>query len=150
MVEQKTHATPSGAHLLQTVPELVFEADAGLMACNDNRALRNRRLHGFSPFRYYMTAWPFGQENRRLDATRGVSCCGRVAVSGTEQGYMPRLSRDWERRAQSRRAAELLLVQHWNPLPRGAVATGPVGSSLASNTRRIMPTLCRCRAPNCR
>jgi hypothetical protein len=46
----------------------------------------------------------------------------RVAVSGTEQGYMPRLSRDWERRAQSRRAAELLLVQHWNPLPRGAVS----------------------------
>jgi hypothetical protein len=30
------------------------------------------------------------------------------------------------------------------------LATGPVGSSLASNTRRIMPTLCRCRAPNCR
>ena len=28
-----------------------------------------------------------------------------------EQGYMPRLSRDWERRAQSRRAAELLLAQ---------------------------------------
>jgi hypothetical protein len=35
--------------LFQTVPELVFKADAGLVACNDNRALRNRRLHGFSP-----------------------------------------------------------------------------------------------------
>src|SRR6516164_3992596 len=35
--------------LLQTVPELVFKADAGLVACNDNRALRNQRLHGFSP-----------------------------------------------------------------------------------------------------
>jgi hypothetical protein len=28
-----------------------------------------------------------------------------------EQGYAPRLSRDWERRTQSRRAAELLLAQ---------------------------------------
>jgi hypothetical protein len=35
--------------LLQTVPELVFKADARLVACNDNRALGNRRLHGFSP-----------------------------------------------------------------------------------------------------
>src|SRR5262249_15643238 len=30
-------------------PELVFEADARLVAGNDNRALGNRRLHGFSP-----------------------------------------------------------------------------------------------------
>src|SRR6516165_10414385 len=35
--------------LFQTVPELVFKADARLAACNDNRALRNQRLHGFSP-----------------------------------------------------------------------------------------------------
>ena len=35
--------------LLQTVPELVFNADARLVACNDNRALRNLRPHGFSP-----------------------------------------------------------------------------------------------------
>ena len=35
--------------LFQTVPELVFKADARLVACNDNRALRNQRLHGFSP-----------------------------------------------------------------------------------------------------
>src|SRR5215469_10784989 len=37
--------------LFQTVPELVFKADARLVACNDNRALRNPRLHGFSPRR---------------------------------------------------------------------------------------------------
>src|SRR6266436_6677293 len=36
-------------NLLQTVPELVFKADARLVACNDNRALGNQRLHGFSP-----------------------------------------------------------------------------------------------------
>jgi len=42
---RKGHAALTG-DLLQTVPELVFEADARLMACNDNRALRNRRLHG--------------------------------------------------------------------------------------------------------
>src|SRR5262249_34821195 len=44
----KGHAALT-SDLLQTVPELVFEADARLVACNDNRALRNRRLHGFSP-----------------------------------------------------------------------------------------------------
>jgi len=36
---RKGHAALTG-DLLQTVPELVFEADARLMACNDNRALR--------------------------------------------------------------------------------------------------------------
>src|SRR5262245_44756651 len=35
--------------LFQTVPELAFKANARLVACNDNRALRNQRLHGFSP-----------------------------------------------------------------------------------------------------
>src|SRR5262245_38376019 len=35
--------------LFQTVPELVFKADARLVACNVNRALRNQTLHGFSP-----------------------------------------------------------------------------------------------------
>src|SRR5215467_2095835 len=45
---RKGHAALTG-DLLQTVPELVFEADARLVACNDNRALRNRRLHSFSP-----------------------------------------------------------------------------------------------------
>src|SRR6516225_5908089 len=44
----KGRATLAG-DLLQTVPELVFKADARLVACNDNRALRNQRLHGFSP-----------------------------------------------------------------------------------------------------
>src|SRR5262245_32451751 len=33
--------------LFQTVPELVLKANARLVACNDNRALRNQRLHGF-------------------------------------------------------------------------------------------------------
>ena len=33
----KGHAALDG-DLLQTVPELVFKADARLMACNDNRA----------------------------------------------------------------------------------------------------------------
>src|SRR6516225_2734980 len=69
---RKGHAALAG-DLLQTVPELVYKADARLVACNDNRALRNhnralrnRRLHAFSPrisHRYYMTAWLFGQEN---------------------------------------------------------------------------------------
>src|SRR6266478_6039697 len=45
---RKGHTALTGDHL-QTVQELVFEADARLVACNDNRALRNRRLHGFSP-----------------------------------------------------------------------------------------------------
>jgi len=44
------HAALAG-NLLQTVPELVFKADARLVACNDNRALRNQRLHGLFPAR---------------------------------------------------------------------------------------------------
>src|SRR5262249_34193817 len=71
---RKGHAALTG-DLLQTVPKLGFEADARLVACNNNRALRNRRLHGFSPPRisprYYMTVWLFGQENPRLGATGG-------------------------------------------------------------------------------
>jgi predicted nucleic acid-binding protein len=39
---RKGHAALTG-DLLQTVPELVFDADARLVAGNDNRALRNRR-----------------------------------------------------------------------------------------------------------
>jgi hypothetical protein len=41
------------------------ETEVCLVACNDNRALDNRRLQDFLPqmsHRYYMT-WPFGQEN---------------------------------------------------------------------------------------
>jgi len=34
--------------LFQALPELVFKADARLVACNDNRALENRRRHDFS------------------------------------------------------------------------------------------------------
>jgi len=45
---RKGHAALAG-NLLQTVPELVFKADARPVACNDNRALRNQRLHGFFP-----------------------------------------------------------------------------------------------------
>jgi len=40
---RKRHATLS-RDLFQTVPERVFKAHAGPVACNDNRALRNRRL----------------------------------------------------------------------------------------------------------
>jgi hypothetical protein len=42
------HASLAG-DFLQAVPERIFNADAGLVSCNDNRALRNRRLHRFSP-----------------------------------------------------------------------------------------------------
>jgi len=45
---RKGHAALAG-NLLQTVPEFVFKADARLVACHDNRALGNQRLHGFSP-----------------------------------------------------------------------------------------------------
>src|SRR5262245_61389118 len=45
---RKGHAAPL-SDLFQTVPELVFKADPRLVACNDNRALRNQRRHGFSP-----------------------------------------------------------------------------------------------------
>src|SRR6516162_4789298 len=41
------HATLAG-NLLQTVPELVFKADARLVACNNNRALENRSPHDSS------------------------------------------------------------------------------------------------------
>src|SRR5262249_42621746 len=46
---RKGHAALAG-DFLQAVPELVFKADAGLVPCNNNRALgnrRNRRLHRF-------------------------------------------------------------------------------------------------------
>src|SRR6516165_563126 len=42
------HAALAG-DLLQTVPELLFKAHARLVAALTNRALRNRRLHSFSP-----------------------------------------------------------------------------------------------------
>jgi len=44
--------------LLQAVPELIFKTDARLVACNDNRALRNRRLHGFSPSEWICSITP--------------------------------------------------------------------------------------------
>src|SRR6266481_7283569 len=76
------HAALAG-DLPQTVPELVFNADAGLVACNDNRALRNRRLHGFSP------------------ANQPSVLYDRTALRTREPpGLVPpgeRLSRDWER-----------------------------------------------------
>src|SRR5258708_7118624 len=64
---RKGHAALAG-DFLQTVPELVFKADACLVACNDNRTLRNRRLQDFLPqmsHRYYITL-PEGQENSTL------------------------------------------------------------------------------------
>ena len=45
---RKGHASLLG-DLLKAVPELVFEADARLVACNDNRALQNVRFHCFFP-----------------------------------------------------------------------------------------------------
>ena len=84
---RKGHTALTG-DLFQTVPELVFEADARLVACNDNRALRNRRLHGFSP------------------ANQASVLYDRMALRTRKPpGLVPpgeRLSRDWERRAQSR------------------------------------------------
>src|SRR5262249_23569234 len=58
-------------NLLQTVPELVFKADARLVACNDNRALRNQRLHGFSPRGDEIARGPC------LTVARIISTCGR-------------------------------------------------------------------------
>ena len=37
-----------GRDFLQAFPELVLKADARPVACNDNRALPNRRFHGFA------------------------------------------------------------------------------------------------------
>lgn len=37
-----------GGDFLQAVPEHVFKADTGLVPGNDNRALENRRFHGFA------------------------------------------------------------------------------------------------------
>jgi hypothetical protein len=75
---RKGHAALTG-DLLQTVPELVFEADARLVACNDNQALRNRRLHGFSPANQPSVLYDrmaLGQENPRLGATGGAAIEG--------------------------------------------------------------------------
>jgi hypothetical protein len=62
----KGHAALSGDRL-QTVPERVFKADARLVACNDNRALRNRKFHGFASL-----IWCFArqQTNPRQTTTR--------------------------------------------------------------------------------
>ena len=52
---RKGHA-PLAGDLLQTVPELVFNADTGLVARNHDGALQNRR-HGFpttNERRYYI------------------------------------------------------------------------------------------------
>src|SRR5262245_17251449 len=83
----KGHAALAG-DLLQTVPELVFKADARLVARNDNRALRNQRLHGFCPrisHRYYMTAWLCGQEkppawSHKATAPRMISSTAIVST----------------------------------------------------------------------
>jgi hypothetical protein len=40
----KDHAALGG----DLLPERIFKADAGLVGCNDNRALQNRRFHGFA------------------------------------------------------------------------------------------------------
>jgi hypothetical protein len=52
----KAHAA-FGGDLPQTVPELVFKTDAGLVVCNSNRALRrtlrNRDVRGSLPQMYH-------------------------------------------------------------------------------------------------
>src|SRR5262245_51935390 len=45
---RKGHASLA-SDLFHALPELVFKADASLVPCNNNRALRNLRPHGFSP-----------------------------------------------------------------------------------------------------
>src|SRR5262245_6793746 len=69
--------------LLQAVPELVFNADAGLVACNDNRALRNLRPHGFSP------AQTKSKEVPCLTVARIIStCCRNNTVNGERLEYL--------------------------------------------------------------
>src|SRR5262245_33381046 len=69
--------------LFQTVPELVFKAHARLVACNDNRALRNRRLHGFSP-----PASKKSKESPCITVARIISTCGRNnTVNGERLEY---------------------------------------------------------------
>src|SRR5262245_23005532 len=40
---------PLASDLLKALPELLLNADAGLVPCNDNRTFENQRLHCFSP-----------------------------------------------------------------------------------------------------
>src|SRR5262245_51911636 len=73
--------------LLQTVPELVFNADARLVACNDNRSLRNLRPHGFSP------ANTKSKEVPCLTVERIISTCGRNnTVNGERLEYFEPVS----------------------------------------------------------
>src|SRR5262249_19105111 len=68
---------------LQAVPELVFNADAGLVACNDNRALRNLRPHGFSP------AQTKSKEVPCLTVARiNSTCCRNNTVNGEHLEYL--------------------------------------------------------------
>ncbi len=72
---------PAG-DLLQAVPELVFKADAGLVACNYNRAFGNRGLHGFFP------AQTKPKEVPCLTIARIISTCGRNnTVNGERLEY---------------------------------------------------------------
>src|SRR6266496_475215 len=65
--------------LLQAVPELVFKADARLVACNVNRTLANRRLHGWFP------AQTKPKEVPCLTVTRIISTCGRNSTVNGER-----------------------------------------------------------------
>src|SRR6516225_6260447 len=89
----KGHAALLG-DLLQTVPKLGFNADARLVACNDNRALRNLRPHGFSP------AQTKSKEVPCLTVARIISTCGlNNTVNGGRLRVMSGSSGDWGRTA---------------------------------------------------
>src|SRR5215471_11158584 len=87
---RKGHAALTG-DLLQTVPELVFEADARLVACNDNRALRNRRLHGFSPAEAVSPSAVWSR----------VTCRGYRGIGYGVHSRDVRQNRYWRRRCRS-------------------------------------------------
>src|SRR6516164_1792199 len=73
--------------LLQTVPELVFKADAGLVSCNDNRALRNQRLHGLSPQMSHVALYGRMALRPRSTGLRVKSCQPPLNLSGASAVY---------------------------------------------------------------
>ena len=54
--------------LLQAIPELAFKADAGLVSCNDNRALDNRRLHDLYPLMSHVVLYDRMNHRMRLSS----------------------------------------------------------------------------------
>jgi hypothetical protein len=56
----KAHAAFDG-DLRQTLPELVFKADAGLVVFDSNRALRNRNVRASLPQMCHRSIWGSNQ-----------------------------------------------------------------------------------------